>query len=1215
MKRFLIGAALALVGMSLSPGPSQAGDGRVTFFSETYERETGGPDEWTELIEVPAKVSAPFLLRLENGLADGSRRASSARIEIDQSEILRPQDMSQQTAEVERDVELAAGAHVLTIWLASRPGGRVSLTLLGTGSVGSPPEPPSELHLNAGIGEDGRGNVALGWTASSSEGVAAYRVHRGERPDALVRVAVVAADDATDGAYAYSDHDYRLGQAAFYAVSAVSFAGQEGEPTEPVPAFGADPEALRLPKLGARLNGMYELWKAGADMSRAARHEQVWLSLDSPPRAAVELALTHPPTAEDFAALRDIGVEVSESLRAGNSVYGRLPLDIFPAAQQLTFVDTVSAQPVALVPPVEGTETSLQPQTIFGLFSNFRSIRKLLGLRGVHRQGFKGKGIRIAVVDFEDHGEIVAKIAKKAAPEADVKFLNIVDINQKLDPKDGEALAYFFPAKAFLKAIEVVLDGATGRSDDPVDEAFDVVNMSLGFGPSLNLASTFEDLLARYPNVLAVVSAGNEAENQHTVVNLGVHGATALLDVHGTSPFRVWVYSTVACWSQNGAPMKLQANLLANTPTKNYTLPMQGDTQEVFLERNIDDMPNLTSVAVDVKPYPGDCYDSSGQLLHPQSGPIPVHVLTTSDHVSILQPAPTSECITGMAAAPSALTVGASEADKLPGSPDSVSTYSCRGPAQLPATHQGPATTGLLPTFVTNKPDLVAPGLYERFWSGDFVGTSAAAPWASGAAALLMQNDRRLQKLPAGQAGPHEKEIARFLLLQYAKPLRSGTGNPGDHCGGRFDIHQNDYGCGRLNIVRRHGLFFTDGKTIWMGWIEDGLLRLLEIVTTSWIQALDGEPGTDVVWYTDGYSVVRRTPDGNQAIYHPPEGTDYINDVTCETNDGTCWISTIDGGTDTYSNSKLIQLAYDDGNATLVPKTVEPITVGIEYLWNDPRTYTLWGYATFSRQQRNLYGYPGGVWKHGVTESLGVVFPSWYAKSLAIDPGPDPEDEAPPPPPPNAITAGADTARFVWTHGQPPPGTEFYSIVKLSLDGDLLAHQGTWNDSVTEDFDVDPDTQEPLITHFYGWTRYDQNLSPISQVGVRDSRNWAYRGRLDSVDDSLWTLEETLQGFLLRRFDYTLQETHSQTVGVRWVPRASLFAQLPNRFDEGEPPQALTTAPPEAAPLEETSPLFKALLAAAEKQGVSLARWLRDDPRRRDLLLQALRENRAAREP
>jgi hypothetical protein len=111
-----------------TPAPSC----ETTFFGpRRYTRTTGAPNVFDETIEVPPSVVSLYVLRIQNGEADGRNRVSSARVEVNGDEILGISDLNQNVPGLARVVTLTPTT-ALRVTLASAPGSFLTLSLCGT---------------------------------------------------------------------------------------------------------------------------------------------------------------------------------------------------------------------------------------------------------------------------------------------------------------------------------------------------------------------------------------------------------------------------------------------------------------------------------------------------------------------------------------------------------------------------------------------------------------------------------------------------------------------------------------------------------------------------------------------------------------------------------------------------------------------------------------------------------------------------------------------------------------------------------------------------------------------------------------------------------------------------------------------------------------------------------------------------------------------------
>src|SRR5207253_2555365 len=104
----------------------------LSFFGpQKYVRTTGAKDVYTANINVPAWLTSPFRLHVENGNANGTNRISSATVNINGTDVLTQSDFNQNAATYDRIVTLTPST-TLTITLASKPASFLTINLFGT---------------------------------------------------------------------------------------------------------------------------------------------------------------------------------------------------------------------------------------------------------------------------------------------------------------------------------------------------------------------------------------------------------------------------------------------------------------------------------------------------------------------------------------------------------------------------------------------------------------------------------------------------------------------------------------------------------------------------------------------------------------------------------------------------------------------------------------------------------------------------------------------------------------------------------------------------------------------------------------------------------------------------------------------------------------------------------------------------------------------------
>jgi hypothetical protein len=135
----VLASAVAATAPFTAASASPSGSASVPLFGpQKYLRTAGPKNVYTTAIDVPASVASPFILRVQNGEANGSHRISSAWIEVNGVQVAGPSDFNQNVAVFDRPVVLSAQT-TLRVTLASNPGSYLYLSLLGASGDATPP--------------------------------------------------------------------------------------------------------------------------------------------------------------------------------------------------------------------------------------------------------------------------------------------------------------------------------------------------------------------------------------------------------------------------------------------------------------------------------------------------------------------------------------------------------------------------------------------------------------------------------------------------------------------------------------------------------------------------------------------------------------------------------------------------------------------------------------------------------------------------------------------------------------------------------------------------------------------------------------------------------------------------------------------------------------------------------------------------------------------
>jgi hypothetical protein len=104
------------------------GCGTSIFGPRRYDRTTAPPNEYTDVVTVPAGVPSPYTLYVQNGEPDGSHRVSSAVVKVNGAQVVGPSDLNQNVAGLQRQVNLAPTT-TLFVRVASAPGSYLIINL------------------------------------------------------------------------------------------------------------------------------------------------------------------------------------------------------------------------------------------------------------------------------------------------------------------------------------------------------------------------------------------------------------------------------------------------------------------------------------------------------------------------------------------------------------------------------------------------------------------------------------------------------------------------------------------------------------------------------------------------------------------------------------------------------------------------------------------------------------------------------------------------------------------------------------------------------------------------------------------------------------------------------------------------------------------------------------------------------------------------------
>jgi RHS repeat-associated protein len=101
--------------------PAQSSVGLTVFGPRRFDRTTGSPNQYVEQFALPAGATSPYTLHIQNGEPGGLNRISSATVKLNGIDVLRPNDLNQNVAGLDRTITLAAN-NQLDVRLESEPG-------------------------------------------------------------------------------------------------------------------------------------------------------------------------------------------------------------------------------------------------------------------------------------------------------------------------------------------------------------------------------------------------------------------------------------------------------------------------------------------------------------------------------------------------------------------------------------------------------------------------------------------------------------------------------------------------------------------------------------------------------------------------------------------------------------------------------------------------------------------------------------------------------------------------------------------------------------------------------------------------------------------------------------------------------------------------------------------------------------------------------------
>jgi len=391
----------------------------------------------------------------------------------------------------------------------------------------------------------------------------------------------------------------------------------------------------------------------------------------------------------------------------------------------------------------------------------------------LHNQGIRGRGVKVGIIDggFKHYAALL-NAGRVPQPRGTIAVNKARSLDNGTEHGTGcaEIIYQMAPdAQLYLAAVDLTTGPIVRAVQWMLAQGVDVINFSVGSsyrGDGLDELSQIVEESTRKAGVLWLVAAGNEGDAHWMGDSRNVH-ANGMLRV-GASGNAIQVTARGAVtqlllrWDDWGANPRVPS---ARQDLDLYVLARATDGSWVNFQHSADPQNGngMPLEAVRFRSQPGQQYLVLIKAAR-VSRPVKAHLFASSLHTGAdpaIEPAVAAGSIGAPALTRSALAVGAVDVLKR-----SIAPYSS----------QGPTDDGRV------KPDLAAPtGTSSAAYAqtgGRFHGTSAAAPHATGFAALIKQMQ------PQARA-----DVLRAAVLRYVRPMGAAAPN-------------NEYGFGHIDAQR-----------------------------------------------------------------------------------------------------------------------------------------------------------------------------------------------------------------------------------------------------------------------------------------------------------------------------------------------------------------------------------------------------------------------------